>query len=126
MTGPIPDTLKDLPDLELINLSENRLDGSIPGYLPEIPRLKTPLLHDNRFTGCTPAALEGLVSIGQGALTQFCSAVVTPPSTSTTPPTPVTTDHSGDRSALLSLFEAAGGAPDPNPNRDEMIEVYYR
>ena len=124
LTGPVPATLKDLPDLELVNLSLNRLDGTIPAYLAEIPKLKTLWLHDNQFTGCTPAALRGLVSEGRGALPNFCGDG-DPPVTVTPPITPVITDHAGDRAALIRLFQAAGGAPNPNPNRQEMQSVFY-
>ncbi|MDE2780941.1 MAG: hypothetical protein OXI91_14875 [Chloroflexota bacterium] len=123
LTGPVPATLKDLPDLELVNLSLNRLDGTIPAYLAEIATLNTLWLHDNQFTGCTPAALRGLVGEGRGALPDFC-ADGNPPPPVIPQITPVTTDHAGDRAALLRLFEAAHGASDPNPNRQEMQSAY--
>ena len=94
-----------------MRLDGNRLSGEIPASFADLPNLETLWLHDNDFTGCTPSALEGLVTTGRGELPGFC-----------TPP-----EHPEERTALVALYEATGGADhkdEESEKRKEKLEEW--
>ena len=58
--GPIPDTLGELMDLEILDLSDNRLSEAIPDSLGSLDNLISLYLGDNRLSGTIPTALGNL------------------------------------------------------------------
>ncbi len=57
LTGPIPSTLGWLTELRTLDLSSNQLSGEIPPELGELPNLQEIALAGNQFTGCIPPGL---------------------------------------------------------------------
>jgi Leucine rich repeat len=57
-TGQIPVFVGLLPNLELLDLSNNVLEGRIPPELWRLPRLKYVLLNDNEFSGEVPESIQ--------------------------------------------------------------------
>jgi Leucine-rich repeat (LRR) protein/tRNA A-37 threonylcarbamoyl transferase component Bud32 len=51
ITGEIPESLSNLTKLELLALSENRMQGTIPMWIWQLKKLKYLYLYDNNFTG---------------------------------------------------------------------------
>ena len=60
MTGPVPATLGDLPNLELLRLDYNRLSGPIPPELGRLSKLTRLDLDNNRLIGSIPPSLGDL------------------------------------------------------------------
>ncbi|XP_031486245.1 probable LRR receptor-like serine/threonine-protein kinase At1g05700 [Nymphaea colorata] len=58
LIGTLPD-FSGLTALEIIDLSNNSLNGQIPEFLGRFPFLKELNLADNKFTGSLPASLAG-------------------------------------------------------------------
>lgn len=61
MCLPISDpTVSTLPELKVLNLSSNRLNGSIALFLAEMRGLKEPNLENNDFDGVVPFSAKFL------------------------------------------------------------------
>ena len=63
LSGPIPAALEGLANLELLNLSGNRLTGAVPSWLGSMIRLRRLDLGGNALTGPIPGALASLVDL---------------------------------------------------------------
>lgn len=57
LTGPIRESLANLPFLRVLRLGGNRLTGSVPGVLGSIPLLKVLDIFDNSLSGSIPPDL---------------------------------------------------------------------
>ena len=62
LTGTLPASLSDLPDLTHLDLSDNSLTGSIPHALTELDDLLVLKLSGNSLTGCIPAGLKSVTT----------------------------------------------------------------
>ena len=60
LTGTIPAALRNLDQLESLNLSGNHLTGTIPTWLGELSNLRSLWLRSNELTGPIPTALRSL------------------------------------------------------------------
>ena len=60
LSGPLPVSLADLPELRLLYLNQNNLSGAIPTQLGSIARLAVLRLNDNQLSGAIPDALMNL------------------------------------------------------------------
>lgn len=63
LTGPIPGSLGQLPDLQYVDLFSNNFGGSIPASLGELAKVEVFYLGFNGLTGTIPTSLGGLKSI---------------------------------------------------------------
>ena len=63
LTGPIPETLGQLKNLQDLYLSGNRLTGTIPETLGQLDSLQYLYLDDNQLTGPIPETLGNLNSL---------------------------------------------------------------
>ena len=63
LTGPIPEELGSLANLEWLSLTGNGLTGPIPAWLGRLVNLVTLELSSNDLTGSIPAALGRLVNL---------------------------------------------------------------
>ena len=63
LTGPIPDALASLVNIETLDLRNNALTGSIPDALASLVNLEWLQLGGNALTGPIPDALGSLVSL---------------------------------------------------------------
>ena len=78
LRGTIPEQIAtQWPELYVIDLSENALEGSIPPSLWTLPKLRYAYLHENRFAGTIPSSLSALSSLtaSSGASTAFMPTV---------------------------------------------------
>ena len=64
LPGRIPPELGDLSNLVVLDLQYNRLTGTIPARLGNLSSLKTLTLNRNRLTGGIPQELAGLSNLG--------------------------------------------------------------
>jgi len=60
LVGDLPNSIADLPHLELLDLSGNELTGTLPGTIVQLPELLTLSIGDNSFT-----ALPDLSPLGK-------------------------------------------------------------
>jgi len=63
--GIIPQSLKNLKGLTLLNLTLNRLSGGIPDYLGSIGGLQQLYLAHNNLSGLIPTVLQNLTSLSK-------------------------------------------------------------
>ena len=63
LTGPIPTQLQNLGNLEELNLWENRLTGPVPDWLGSLGNLTRISLHGNQLSGTIPSELENLSAL---------------------------------------------------------------
>jgi hypothetical protein len=61
MTGPIPEVIGDLVNLELLSLGNNQLTGPIPEAIGNLVYVESLSLSDNQLTGPIPVAIGNLV-----------------------------------------------------------------
>lgn len=57
LSGPIPDFLGELKDIENLDLSGNRHTGTIPDSIASLPKLDRLVLFGNKLTGTIPPSL---------------------------------------------------------------------
>ena len=62
LSGTLPASLSDLPDLTHLDLSDNSLTGSIPHAVTELDDLLVLKLSGNSLTGCIPAGLKSVTT----------------------------------------------------------------
>ena len=60
LMGPIPETLGNLNNLQYLYLDDNQLTGSIPEALGQLENLRFLHLKGNELTGCIPSALRAI------------------------------------------------------------------
>jgi PKD repeat protein len=63
LAGPLPTSLANLTNLQLLNLSYNRLTGSIPSQLGNLTSLTTLQLDINQLAGSIPSQLGNLSNL---------------------------------------------------------------
>ena len=57
LSGPIPASIKDLPDLEILCFQSNQLSGSIPPEIGDLSNIQRLDLSENQLTGPIPVSL---------------------------------------------------------------------
>ncbi|XP_027105494.1 uncharacterized protein [Coffea arabica] len=62
-TGPLPDTLKGLSNLQGLDLQDNRISGSIPNHLCTLRHLAIVQLSRNQFSGQVPDCFGNITSL---------------------------------------------------------------
>ena len=98
LSGKIPPELGNLTNLIKLSLSNNQLSGKIPAELGSLPNLWSVYLSNNQLTGCVPASLMSVLDNDFAELgLPFCAM-----------PDPGIV--AGDRTALVALYNATGGA----------------
>ena len=98
LSGKIPPELGNLINLTELSLSNNRLSGEIPAELGNLPNLWSIYLSNNRLTGCVPTSLQSVAGNDLAELgLPFCAM-------------PDPGIIAGDRTALVALYNATGGA----------------
>lgn len=65
ISGPFPNFLFKLPNLQFIYLENNNLSGQIPENIGDLTRLDALSLTGNRFTGPIPSSIEKLTQLTQ-------------------------------------------------------------
>jgi Leucine-rich repeat (LRR) protein len=62
LTGNIPSSLGELPDLVYLNLDRNTLNGSIPSSFSQLSKLATFIVGENELQGKVPEFSNTLIS----------------------------------------------------------------
>ena len=115
LSGPLPATLGDLGDLQVLDLSDNALSGSIPSEFGSLTNLVTLDLSNNELTGGVPYGLLDLPNLENLDL-------------SGNQPSDTDNPVMSDRDALIALYNATDG---PNWTRadnwlsDAPLESWY-
>ena len=79
LTGPIPETLGQLNNLKVLVLADDGLTGPIPETLGQLNNLGYLYLSQNELTGCIPSALQSIPSNDLDDLgLAFCLSEITP------------------------------------------------
>ena len=63
LTGPIPDELSGLANIETFLLHTTGVSGPVPAWLGDLPKLRELDLYDNELTGPIPAELGDLANL---------------------------------------------------------------
>ncbi|PSS31868.1 DNA-damage-repair/toleration protein [Actinidia chinensis var. chinensis] len=65
ISGPFPNLLFGLPNLEYVYIENSKLSGQIPGNIGDLTRLGALSLAGNRFSGPIPSSISKLTQLGQ-------------------------------------------------------------
>ncbi|KAK6116725.1 hypothetical protein DH2020_049545 [Rehmannia glutinosa] len=65
LTGPFPNFLLNLPNLEIVYIENNKLSGSIPAQIGKQSKLYAFSLEGNRFSGPIPSSIGELTQLSQ-------------------------------------------------------------
>ncbi len=68
LSGPVPQEIENLTNLEVLWLSDNQLTGSIPHEIENLTNLVSLGLSDNQLTGSIPSEMESLTNLIFGYL----------------------------------------------------------
>ena len=119
LTGPIPVRLGSLSDLEVLYLGDNQLAGEIPPELGNLVKLERLSLSDNQLTGMLPDSLTRMTALTRfffynnpglcapvgDTFQEWIESIADGIGSSCAP-----VDSPEDRSVLVKLHEATGGA----------------
>ncbi|XP_004499669.1 uncharacterized protein [Cicer arietinum] len=65
ISGPFPDSLFKIPNLQFIYIENNKLSGQIPENIGKMTKLGALSLEGNRFTGTIPSSISELTQLTQ-------------------------------------------------------------
>ncbi|GMQ01977.1 hypothetical protein CsSME_00048415 [Camellia sinensis var. sinensis] len=65
LSGPFPNLLFSLPNIEYVYIENSKLSGQIPANIGDLTRLFALSFADNRFSGPIPSSISNLTQLGQ-------------------------------------------------------------
>ena len=82
LTGSIPESmLKDMPNLEYLDVGDNKLAGSLPVALFELPQLRYIHVRNNTLTGSFPTNMASMAHLGTYFVILFFFVCIFSPNT---------------------------------------------
>lgn len=69
ITGPIPDGIGNLVNLEWLTMETNQLTGPIPSSIGKLQSLNDIFLYENKLSGTIPSSIGNITSLGRLVLT---------------------------------------------------------